>query len=314
MDELELTTWSQDLDGDGYEETMLLDRDGDDVADAALYDLDGDGLVDATVVVIDVDGDGVAEFAVYDLDGDGLPDLVVDVEGTGEGAEAPTASPASVDPPTPVSPTNTSAPSQHGEPLNDLQWSIHQSENGFCMPASVAMIASEMTGHPVTEASAVASGIGLNLLDGEPGSWTGMNAQEGEQLLEHFGVPAHTEQGDLNDLRQYLDEGRGIILGIDSSEVWEGIDDDLAPGGNKADHALVITGINDSNGMVTLNDPGHPDGAGMQVPIAVLLDAWADSGNTMVVTDMTSAPPQSPQSSFAAGFVLLPVTLTGVRS
>jgi hypothetical protein len=56
-----------------------------------------------------------------------------------------------------------------------------------------------------------------------------------------------------------------------------------------ADHALVLTGIDVANGTAVLSDPGSPTGNLETVPLETLLDAWADSGNAMVVTD--TAPP-----------------------
>lgn len=113
-------------------------------------------------------------------------------------------------------------------------------------------------------------------------------------LLEAHGVPTHTNfAGDLDSLVYELSQGHKIIAAVDSGELW-GTDfpfsDFIDPAG--ADHAIVISGVNltdPDNPMVVVNDPGHPDGAGREYPLAEFLDAWEDSGQTYVATD--SAPP-----------------------
>ena len=72
---------------------------------------------------------------------------------------------------------------------------------------------------------------------------------------------------------------------VDSGELWtpsdEVVEDDTA------DHVLVVAGIDTDRGVVTLSDPGNPNGNGLEVPIDQFEGAWADSGNTMLVADDT---------------------------
>lgn len=67
-----------DLDGDGYQESALLDTDGDGLVDTLLSDLDGDG--DADVAGFDnvADGEFVPDVVAIDVDGDGDADVVAD--------------------------------------------------------------------------------------------------------------------------------------------------------------------------------------------------------------------------------------------
>ena len=62
-----------DLDGDGYEESVLIDSNIDGDVDIIAADLDADGEIDT--VVADTDFDGEADKIVQDTDGDGLADL-----------------------------------------------------------------------------------------------------------------------------------------------------------------------------------------------------------------------------------------------
>jgi hypothetical protein len=58
-----------DLDGDGYEESILADTNADGVIDAVASDLDGDGKIDT--VVADTNFDGKIDEIAQDTDGDG---------------------------------------------------------------------------------------------------------------------------------------------------------------------------------------------------------------------------------------------------
>ena len=56
-----------------------------------------------------------------------------------------------------------------------------------------------------------------------------------------------------------------------------------------ADHAVVVTGLDmrdPENPLVYLNDPGDPNGAARPYPLEKFADAWKDSGEYYVATDM----------------------------
>lgn len=81
MDELVVGT--EDLDGDGYEESVLIDADQDGEIDMVASDTTGDGQID--FVVADTDGDGEADLMAEDTDGDGEVDVIAaDTTGDGE--------------------------------------------------------------------------------------------------------------------------------------------------------------------------------------------------------------------------------------
>ena len=100
-------------------------------------------------------------------------------------------------------------------------------------------------------------------------------------LLEANGIPAELIHGDMATLEQALEDGKGVMLAVDSGEIWygEATEDDAA------DHMLVVTGVDEEAGMVYLSDPGNPAGDMLSVPIDVFQDAWADSDNAMIVCD-----------------------------
>ena len=210
----------------------------------------------------------------------------------------------------------------HGAPDAELRWAQVQSENGFCVPVAAAMIVSEVTGIPHAESAMVQAAVDLDLLYGEPGAWLGMTTEGTVALLDHFGVDSRVDYGTLDELRSYLDDRLDIILMVDSGELWGGALDDVEPGDAGADHAVVITGIDDARAMVTLNDPGQTGGQGWEVSIADFMDAWDDSNYEMVMaggathgaTDDASYADDTLHGSLSAvrhpsGQVLLPVVL-----
>jgi hypothetical protein len=139
-----------------------------------------------------------------------------------------------------------------------------------------------------------------------------MTAAQIEALFEAYGVPAHLERGDLGRLEQHLAAGRGVVLGVDASEV-AGTPDGVVD----ADHVLLVTGIDRDRDVVVLNDPGRPDGAAVEVPVAALAGAWADSGNQMIVAGVAAPPPAGAGSggddggAGASGWVIIPTVVGG---
>jgi hypothetical protein len=87
----------------------------------------------------------------------------------------------------------------------------------------------------------------------------------------------------LEAVAGYLKEGRKAMAIVNAERIWgtKGPYD-------KANHALVVTGIDTDKGIVHLNDSGNPDGRDFQVKIEMFEKAWATSGESIVVTDQKS--------------------------
>jgi hypothetical protein len=270
--------------------------------DAVAVDTNHDGVVD--MVEIDSVGDGNTHLIEFPTEG-----VSLDVD-TGQvtsltdpaSADASTSASSTVNPSTTDSAGTGEAtpPGTHGDPQTDLQWAETQTQDGGCLPTSVAMIASEFSGTHVPESDVVslAEQDGYTSADAS-GNLAYMSLDQGQNLLEAYGIPSHVENGTTDSLRQYLDQGRSIVLAVDGNDIW-GQPEHEGASSDTANHAVVITGIDDSTGMVTLDDPGLPTGAGEQVPLATLEEAWRDGGNQMLVTDSSPASP---------GFAVLPVNL-----
>lgn len=171
-----------------------------------------------------------------------------------------------------------------GDPQGASEHWFEQAANGFCLPSSLAQIISEYTGvHYGDEQTFVDWANEDRLFQVSPDGVPGIAFQDGVQLLEKAGVPATLGFGDLNSLAEDLAEGRGIVLFVDSGEIWE--EGGEAAEDNAPDHAVVLSGIDTARGVVFLSDPGSPDGNMEEVSIETFNNAWADSQNAMIVCD-----------------------------
>ncbi len=271
---------SYDSDGDGIADTTVYDFDGDGIADAfevydaqtgtdvIMVDTDGDGVLDTAIA--DLDGDGTFETGMYDSDGDGWLDTALDPSTMSDTT-------TSTDDPFD---TGSDDDTVHGDPMADIDYHQAQASTNDCLPTSVAMVLSEVTGDDVLAGDLVDLANELDVLGAD-----GMSMADGVTLLEHYGVDAEVETGTLDDLREMLDADRPVIIGLDADDLYGMGDapfaDDMVSG-----HAVVITGIDDETGMVYINDPGFPDGAGVAIPIDEFADAWADSDNSMITIDL----------------------------
>jgi hypothetical protein len=181
----------------------------------------------------------------------------------------------------------------HGTPGTDEQYWLYQGNAGTCAPTSVAMVIADITGVPLpSNESVVERALDLGLISFEEGAdvdqaWSGMTDSEIIKLIESYGVDVTlTHDNTLDDLTAALDEGHAVMVGVDADEVWYGTEDDASDGGHGVDHELVVTGVDTENGLVYLNDPALPDGAGVVVPLEQFMDAWADDNYGMITTDL----------------------------
>jgi hypothetical protein len=169
-----------------------------------------------------------------------------------------------------------------GDPTGVADEWFQQARNGYCVPASITQIVARYTGIDHADESLFVEwtnelGLFVTDADGTPG----VRFADAVQLFEKAGIPAQLEIGSPESLAEMLAEGRGVMLFVDSGEIWQGeATEDTAP-----DHAVVVTGIDVERGVVILSDPGHPEGNMEEVPIEVFEDAWADSNFAMIVCD-----------------------------
>ncbi|MDZ4826378.1 MAG: C39 family peptidase [Actinomycetota bacterium] len=273
----------------------------DDLSDSMSFDTDDDGFAETTV--LDTDGDGLADAAVFEDEATGDTMLYMDVDGDGDVDPLPDEpeAAAAADPEPPID------DGVHGDPLDDIVY--HQAQPGpvACVPTSIAMVLSELSGETVAADLVVTRAEEMNVL-----TPTGMSPEDGVRLLEDFDVDAKLERGEVDDLRAALDAGHNVIVGLDATDLYAGGGGFTDPG-MQTGHAVVITGIDDNTGAVYINDPGFPDGAGVQIALAAFEDAWADSDHAMITANPEPSERGAGGAAYAiavAALILLPLTLT----
>ncbi|MFT3717045.1 MAG: hypothetical protein QM774_14190 [Gordonia sp. (in: high G+C Gram-positive bacteria)] len=166
---------------------------------------------------------------------------------------------------------------------------FEQAVNGTCVPASVAQIVAEYTGEDIhSEDAFVQYAVDHGLYPGDISG--GMSMEAGVEMLDAAGVPATLETGSMDELDDMLEDGRGVMIAIDSG-YWDPTQEamDEASGTDAgADHCVVVTEIDEEAGVVYLSDTGHPEGNELAVPIDEFEEAWSESDFTMVVCDEPS--------------------------
>jgi hypothetical protein len=244
-------------------------------------------------VSVDLDGDGLSEvqasfhdgkvFLFADLDGDGTTLELAGVLTPEELAE--------IDPPLheelraeidawQTHPTFTAVQDVEALERASPYW-FEQAENGLCAPASIAQIVAEYSGAEFADERYFAwRAEQAGLLSQTDDGYSGMLMEQAMWLLEDAGVPAtYVTSASFDMLDDYLQRGHGIILGVNSSDIW-GLE-----GPRGLDHALVIREIDLGQGVAVLSDPGNPEGNGWTVPLEVLQNAWAEGDNTMIIAE-----------------------------
>lgn len=171
-----------------------------------------------------------------------------------------------------------------GNPTNYYQ----QTYNDTCAIKSQQIILNEF-GIPVTEDQLIQYSTEHGWYNGNGTQFTDIG-----KLLADAGIPCTQTSGATKyDLVRHLADGHKVIVCVDSGELWEGgmsewLEDVF--GNSHADHALIVAGIDNTdpnNPMVILTDPGSGQPA-QPYPLDQFMDAWKDSGNFMVSTDVPS--------------------------
>ena len=272
------TSISMDTDGDGYAETVFVDSDGDGIAEMTIVEDYDTGTAEIT---IDTDGDGEQETYIETP----LANLQDGSEVTDNGGgDEPFVDPNLVDPfEDHTDGDNTDDDTIHGDPQAEIEFHQTQGAENTCLPTSVSMVATELLGEHVDQADVAQMAEDHGFM-GE----SGMSMDGGVTLLNDLGLDAELHTGGtMDDLRTALDGDTDVIIGLDAADLYNG-DGGPFDQGMLSGHAVVITGIDDEAGVVYINDPAFPDGAGVEIPIAQFEDAWTDSDHAMIsVADPT---------------------------
>ncbi|KLO35337.1 hypothetical protein ABW17_24310 [Mycobacterium nebraskense] len=184
----------------------------------------------------------------------------------------------------------------YGDPAAAAKYWQAQSLEDNCGLMSVADVVGEITGHAPTEQQMIELGEstpsqtnpGPIYAPRDDPSHTngdgGIELADAVVLLDHYGIKsemtyaAHPDQTGLPALERYLANNRKVIAWVNSAAIWNTSDQRT-----KADHFLVVTGIDTNKEVVHLNDPGadHPD---EQVTIPTFMASWQTGRDSIVVT------------------------------
>ncbi|BBZ52404.1 hypothetical protein MHEI_41210 [Mycobacterium heidelbergense] len=203
----------------------------------------------------------------------------------------------------PSAPAATPSPAAtsgvYGDPATAAKYWQQQSLEDNCGLVSVADVVGEITGHAPTEEQMITlaentpSGTNPGPIYAPRDDPSHSNGNGGIEmadevvLLDHYGIKsvmtyaAHPDQTGLPALEQYLGNDRKVIAWVNSAIIWNTGDQRA-----KADHFLVVTGIDTNKEIVHLNDPGA-DHADERVSIATFTSAWRTGEESIVVTAAT---------------------------
>lgn len=165
----------------------------------------------------------------------------------------------------------------------DLAYWFQQNTNFTCGPSAVTAILNDYLGVQHLGENDVATWAQSNGLL----STAGMDVNDLDDALTHFGVPAQTFQGsDVSQIDRYLEADYSVILRVDAADYWTGQQnqDDLW-------HFVRIVDIDTDRGVAILSDSGVDYGRGLELPLNVLDGAWAEAGRWAVVTTTADSDP-----------------------
>ncbi|MBS4728914.1 C39 family peptidase [Mycobacterium sp. SM1] len=106
-------------------------------------------------------------------------------------------------------------------------------------------------------------------------------------LLRKYGIQSTLSEGNtMQTVEQDLAGGHKVIAGVNAETLWG-----YPPGKGqrtRADHAVVVTGVDTRSDIVHLNDSGTPNGRDERIPMATFTQAWATSDDLLIVTQETN--------------------------
>ena len=184
-----------------------------------------------------------------------------------------------------------------GDPEAQIDDHIHQNEIDNCAVAAETSLINQFLDSPLSLEEA-------NYTSLTNGWWQpGVGTTPGDvgNMMDLYDIPNHTVMdASLEQLAAELQQGNGVIVGVNSSELWDqGMLNDFkqflmevfgldTPDFNPADHAVVVTGIDvsdPSNPQIIINDSGLAGGDGNRYPLDKFADAWKNSGLYYTATD-----------------------------
>lgn len=181
-------------------------------------------------------------------------------------------------------PYYTPATTIHGDPpKNLLSDDVKQIYNDTCAIKSQQLILKDF-GIDISEDA-------LRLEAMEKGWYNcGTSIDDVGKLLELHGIGiSQYENANIFNIVNELSLGHKVIVGVDSGELWGNNILDMLFEDSRADHALIVSGIDTSDPndvKVILTDPGTGDLL-KEYSMDSFVDAWQDSNCFMMATNVS---------------------------
>ncbi len=168
-----------------------------------------------------------------------------------------------------------------GNPIEDMKYWEHQGNTNRCAIYSQKFVLEEVLGRelPIEELVSIA----------EENGWydDGTTSLNMYKLLDYYGVESEMSfDNDIQSLEEALQDGKNVIVSVDSGQIWYGNDNNIFSPDTRADHALQVIGIDRTNPecpMAILNDSGTLNGCGELVPLEIFENAWKAGDAQMII-------------------------------
>ncbi len=196
------------------------------------------------------------------------------------------------------SPTNITGDLNGFKDLNHVQGEV-DGFDGTCGICATQCVANEH-GLPVTEADVLKQAVEhepplCNIENYDPAFRGGTTPEDRAQLLTEMDIPSHVELGkNFQDLSDYIDNGKSVILSTNAGFLWQD-PNYVGADPTKPNHAVTLIDVahdpqTDEIQGFFINDSGEPDkdvGSGKFVDMNTMRNAWLNTGGKVVVSDIT---------------------------
>ncbi|MCV7440866.1 hypothetical protein H7K33_01355 [Mycobacterium paraense] len=205
-----------------------------------------------------------------------------------------------------AAPANAASELMYGDPVAAAEY-WHEQRYDDCVLMSSADVIGQLTGEAPSEQAIIAKAhstpsvahagpIYTKPADPDnPNSGDGASFADVPALLAQYHVTAIVIDRDdtarsgirpgLAGLKQALGSGHKVIVGVNGELIWhQPVEAKDKYGNPESDHAVVVTGVDATHGVVHLNDSGTSDGRDEQIPLQLFVQSWETSNELMVVT------------------------------
>jgi hypothetical protein len=205
-----------------------------------------------------------------------------------------------------ASPADAAWGTTYGDPAAAAKWWRYQKYDD-CVVMSSADVVGQVTGKEPSERAIIKKAestpstvhpgsIYVKPADTKnPNSGMGTSVADVPTLLAQYKVDSVISDRDyaaktgipsgIAGIEQQLGAGHTVIVSLNAEMIWhQPVEETDEYGNPRADHAVVVTGVDTANGVVHLNDSGTRKGRDEQIPMELFIQAWNTSNELLVAT------------------------------